>query len=185
MAAISSTVDCAAFERASDGGVAAVALVFMDVVNHERPGMTTCGAGGGFRERGVRCREMVGVVCAARLVAIDTIPRAFGRIAIGSGDQGTGNGGVTCVAAAIGVDAVGTISFVVATDAGTAGEDGCEVVVDRGLMIQVVEVMLWVALSTGAALATVCHGVAVSFGQQDAGGGGVAGAAGLGFVDTD
>lgn len=129
--------------------------------------------------------QVVGVVCASGLVAVDAIAWAFGGIAIGSGDQCAGDSSVAGVAASVRMDAIGSINFIVATDAGGAVKNGCNGVVNRGLVVQIVEVMLGVALGAGPTGATVYRGIAEGFDQQDAGGGSVAGEAIFGLMNAD
>ena len=80
------------------------------------------------------------------------------------------------------VDADCPVGLVVTGDAGCGDKNVGYVVVDRGLVVQVVEVVLRVA---SGAVAGATGGVTVGAGNQDAGGRSVAGGAGVGLVDAD
>jgi len=113
----------AAFQDAGAGGMAEVTVILMDIDQETRLGVTACSTGYRLGKRSMGRGEMVGIVCASGLVAVDTITVTNRRVAIGPGDQSAGDGGVAGVTPPVGMDAVSPIRFVMAGDTGGGDQD--------------------------------------------------------------
>ena len=72
-----------AFQYSGGGSVARIALIFMDIGDHSNFKMTACGAGCGLGQCCVRWRQMVAIIRASGLMAVNTIARAASSVAIG------------------------------------------------------------------------------------------------------